>query len=141
MRKSKQVLGLKQPSEFSWEERRMIVEEYLQTRCQKKVIWKKYTGRIEEKGNLLRWMRQLGYDIPPKWRKLDDTFRVNMANNNRNHSSSSSEQDLLKKIKELEKALVESELRATALDTMIEVAESELKIKIRKKSSTKQSLK
>jgi len=139
MRKSKAILGLKHPSEFSWEERKIIVEEYLQRRCQKKVIWKKYTGRDEEKGSLLRWMRQLGYDIPPKWRKLDDRFRFNMAKNNTNHSSSA--QDLQKRIKELEKALVESELRATALDTMIEVAESELKINIRKKSSTKQSSK
>lgn len=45
------------------------------------------------------------------------------------------------KIKELEKALVNSELRATALDTMIEIAERDLKINIRKKSNTKQSTK
>ncbi|MCC6722666.1 MAG: hypothetical protein IT243_10740 [Bacteroidia bacterium] len=45
------------------------------------------------------------------------------------------------KINQLEKALVHSELRATALDTMIEVAEKELKISIKKKSFTKQSIK
>lgn len=45
------------------------------------------------------------------------------------------------KIKELEKALVNSELRVTALDTMIEIAERDLKINIRKKSNTKQSTK
>jgi transposase len=44
------------------------------------------------------------------------------------------------KIKELEKALVNSELRATAYETMIEIAEKELKINIRKKSNTKPSI-
>lgn len=139
MKKSKLILGLREPHEFSWEERKLIIEEYLQTNCQKREIWKKYTGRNEEKGNLLRWMRQLGYDIPPKWRKLGSSISINMSNSSKNQSSS--EQDLLKRIKELEKALIESELRATAFNTMIEVAEKELKINIRKKSSTKQSSK
>lgn len=139
MKKSKLVLGLKDPSQFSWEERKIIIEEYLHTGCQKREIWKKYTGRPEEKGSLLRWMRQLGYDIPPKWRKLGTSLNIDMAKNFKNQSFS--EQDLIKRVKELEKALIESELRATALDTMIEVAESELKISIRKKSSTKQSSK
>jgi hypothetical protein len=139
MKKSKVILGLKNPSEFSLEERKMIVEEYLRLGCQKKVIWKKYTGRNEEKGNLLRWMRELGYDIPPKWRKLEAVTLANMSKSNNNPIDS--EKELKRRIEQLEKALVESELRATALDTMIEVAESELKINIRKKSSTKQSSK
>ncbi|MEZ4880505.1 MAG: hypothetical protein R2801_10120 [Chitinophagales bacterium] len=40
--------------------------------------------------------------------------------------------ELKQRIEQLEKALLNSELRATALDTMIEVAEKELKISIRK---------
>jgi len=48
---------------------------------------------------------------------------------------------LQEKNAQLEKALVQSELRATALATMIEVAEKELEINIRKKSYTKQSTK
>lgn len=43
------------------------------------------------------------------------------------------------KINQLEKALLNSELRTTAYETMIEIAEKELKINIRKKSNTKQS--
>jgi hypothetical protein len=46
---------------------------------------------------------------------------------------------LLKKIEELTKALAEAQLKNVALETMIEVAESELHIKIRKKRGTKQS--
>jgi transposase-like protein len=46
---------------------------------------------------------------------------------------------LSKKIKELSSALAKSELKVITLETMIKVAEDDLKIKIRKKSGTKQS--
>lgn len=46
---------------------------------------------------------------------------------------------LKKKIEELTRALSDAQLKNVALETMIEVAESELKIKIRKKRGTKQS--
>lgn len=46
---------------------------------------------------------------------------------------------LKKKIEELTRALADAQLKNVALETMIEVAESELKIKIRKKRGTKQS--
>lgn len=46
---------------------------------------------------------------------------------------------LLKKVQELTKALEHTRLKNIALETMIEVAESELHIKIRKKRGTKQS--
>jgi len=43
------------------------------------------------------------------------------------------------KIRELSKALEKSELKVSSLETVIKVAEEELKIKIRKKPGTKQS--
>lgn len=46
---------------------------------------------------------------------------------------------LVNKIKELTKALEHERLKTTALETMIEVAETDLHIKIRKKRGTKQS--
>jgi hypothetical protein len=46
---------------------------------------------------------------------------------------------LLRKIEELTKALGHAQLKNIALETMIEVAESDLHIKIRKKRGTKQS--
>ncbi len=138
MEKNKGILGLRKLREFSTRERRKIIEEYLRGGCTKCEIWYKYTGRKEEKGNLLTWMRELGYS--PKSQK--DTFGVsNQKAMPKNTNKQSIENDQLKeKIAQLEKALVESELRATALDTMIEVAEKELKISIRKKSNTKQSI-
>jgi transposase-like protein len=46
---------------------------------------------------------------------------------------------LIKKVKELTKALDYSRLKADSLETMIKVAEEDLQIKIRKKPGTKQS--
>lgn len=137
MEKSKVILGLKRPFEFSLDERRMIIEEWLHSGKTKREIWEKYTGLPEEKGNLLVWMRQLGLEVPKKWTKLNNSKSANMST-----SKSESSLEVLQmqaKIKELEKALVNSELRATAYETMIEIAEKELKINIRKKSNTKQS--
>ena len=47
-------------------------------------------------------------------------------------------EDLINKIKELEKELSYQKMKSDAFDTMIKVAEKELKISIRKKSDTKQ---
>ena len=57
----------------------------------------------------------------------------------RDSKQTKEELQMKEKIKHLEQALVNSELRATALEMMIEVAEKELKINIRKKSNTNQS--
>lgn len=46
-----------------------------------------------------------------------------------------------KKIRELERALATAKLKVAALETVIDVAEKQLKIKIRKKAGTKQSSK
>lgn len=138
MKKRQVILGLKSPSDFTYEERKMIIEEYLQTGCKKRDIWEKYTGQSEEKGNLLKWMRQLGYEDIHKRSKLVYPNKNTMS---KKFNESVESIQLKQKIEQLEKALVQSELRATALDTMIDIAEKELKINIRKKSNTKQSSK
>lgn len=48
------------------------------------------------------------------------------------------EEDLEKKVKDLEKQLSYEKMKSEAYDTMIKIAERELKISIRKKSDTKQ---
>jgi transposase len=45
---------------------------------------------------------------------------------------------LIRKVKELERALSTANLKVEALETSIEIAESHLKIKIRKKAGSKQ---
>ncbi len=135
--KSKYILGLKPPSEFSMEERKMIVEEWLSSGKTKREIWRKYTGQSDEHGGLNNWMRQLGYEVPKKWTSFRTLNSENMAKPQQVSTDEVSQ--MQEKIKQLEKALLNSELRATAYETMIEIAEKELKINIRKKSSTKQS--
>lgn len=139
MEKSKVILGFRKGKDFSISERKAIVEEYFESGCQKQEIWRKYTGEEAEHGQLLQWIRRFGYDVP----KLKSPY---LATNNQEMAKSkiqySNENFQLKeKIKELEKALVNSELRSTSYETMIEIAERELKISIKKKSFTKQSIK
>lgn len=45
------------------------------------------------------------------------------------------------RIRELEQQLAKEKMRSTCLDTMIDIAECELKVDIRKKSGAKQSKK
>lgn len=137
MEKSKVILGLKRPSDFSLNERRMIIEEWLQSGKTKREIWEKYTGEPLEKGRMVRWMRELGVDIPKKWTSFKKLNSDTMSKSSK--ESSLEVLQMQEKIKQLEKALLNSELRATAYETMIEIAEKELKINIRKKSNTKQS--
>lgn len=138
MTKSKVIVGLKTASQFSIEERRAIIEEYLRTGCRKQYIWRKYTGQSLERGKLLRWMRELGYVPPAEISKLAVSNSITMP---KPKSSKSLENMQLKeKIIVLEKALINSELRCTAYETMIEIAEKELKISIKKKSNTKLSI-
>lgn len=49
-----------------------------------------------------------------------------------------SKEELEKKVKDLEKELSYEKMKSEVLDTMINIAEKELKISIRKKSNTKQ---
>ena len=56
-------------------------------------------------------------------------------------ATSENEAALLKKIATLEKQLAHQELRAEVLDTLINVAEKQLNISIRKKPGTQQSRK
>jgi len=137
MKKSKVILGLKKPSEFSIEERKKIIEEWLESGKTKREICHKYTGEDVEHGKLVHWMRQLGYDVPKKWTSFKKFNSDTMSTSKK--GSSAEIHEVQEKIKQLEKALLNSELRATAYETMIEIAEKELKINIRKKSNTKQS--
>ena len=137
MEKSKFILGLKKPRDFSFEERKMVIEDYLKSGRTKTEIWEKHTGMKTEHGYILLWMRQLGYSIPSKITNFVNQNSCNMANKK---VDSIENIEMKEKIATLEKALLNSELRATALETMIEVAEKELKINIRKKSFTKQSI-
>jgi transposase len=78
-----------------------------------------------------------GHSTILKWiRKFEEhkSFSLNMTPIKKSES-----QDLQKRLKQLEYQLENERLRSEGLSRMIDIAEEELKITIRKKSNTKQS--
>jgi transposase len=115
--------------------RRMVIEEYLATGCQKKALLAKH--RIGGKGAIQRWMRLYGYQDPHTSRKQKLKFVMPIATHISMPSDSQNVRDLQKKIQELERQLLDEKLRSEAYRRIIEKAEEELKIQITKKPFTK----
>jgi transposase-like protein len=82
------------------------------------------------------------YDIPGSstiigWIRKFDGKRSN--NRQIMDYKQSDKEALIKRIKELERKLEDEQIRSEGLSKMIDIAEDQLKISIRKKSATKQS--
>ena len=141
--KGKFILGLSEPKskkkfggDFTLEERHFIVQEYLSSNLAKSQIWEKYTGSKEEHGTILRWLRTFGYK--DKIKRKTNIFATNiykMKSEQEKNKSKETFEDLQmkKRIEELEKKLKTAEMKSIAYSTMIDIAEKEFKIKIRKK--------
>ncbi len=86
---------------------------------------------IRGKSAILKWMRTFGYVS-----SLDSTTLKKQSK-----ELTDDPKELKRRIVELEKALEEAKLNAEFYSTMIDIAEQEFKIPIRKKSVTKQSRK
>lgn len=150
-KKSKVISGLtdikivKKPMKyFTDAEKHLIIQEMLKTGCTKRDIWEKYTGQEEEHGLLLRWMRKLGYDDSIPTRRPNFTSNlIQMKNKKQTQESPESFENLQlkKRVEELEKQLKEAEMKAIAFSTMVDIAEKEFNIPIRKKYNTKPSKK
>ena len=79
----------------------------------------------------MNWMRKFGLNSPDKHQvQLQQTMTKESQKTPR-------ERELEQKVKQLEKELEYEKLRTLALDTMINIAERELNIPIRKKSGAK----
>ena len=139
--KSKVILGLRSGNSFTTSEKHHIIQEMLSSNCSKVEIWKKYTGQSEEHGILLKWMRQLGYPM-----ELTIRRSIFVGNNNlmtkklptpKKEGESFEILQLKKRIFELENQLKDAEMKAIAFSTMVDIAEKEFKIPIRKKLNTK----
>ena len=121
-------------------ERHQIIREYLSSDCTKQDIWQKYTGKKEEHGQLFRWMLQLGYNTNKKPNidvNLDSMPKKKSGVKPFEEDESFENLQLKKRIVELEKQLKEAELKAIAFSTMVDIAEKEFNIPIRKKLNTK----
>lgn len=108
----------------------MVVQEYLTTDLSQEELKSKHGFR----GNncIPNWMLKFGLKAPTEEQvKLQRTM-------SKQEKKTQRELALESKIRELEKTLDYEKLRVLALDTMIDVAERDLKISIRKKRGTKQ---
>jgi len=119
-------MGAKTPH-YEEEFKYMVVQQYLNG-ASKCYLSRKYG--IGGKTTILKWMRKFG---------LSDTKPT--APNTANMPLEESNKELLKRIKELEEALMDEKIKATGYKKMVEIAEQQFKIPIQKKPYTKQSKK
>jgi|SRR6187402_2246086 len=115
--------------------KRTVVEEYLQTGCSVRRILEKYN--IHYKSAIVRWMEQLGYtDITGSFVR-PNKFVLKPKEPLPPLSDVGNNEELLKRIKELERRLEDEELLREMYEKMITTAEEQLKIDIRKKRNTR----
>ena len=122
---------------FSIAERHAIIQELLETNCTKQELWQKYTGEVEEHGQILKWMRSLGYDTTSVIRRPNIVSNTSTMSKQKQSEQDFEKLQLQKRISELEKQLKDAELKAIAFSTMVDIAEDMFKIPIRKKLNTK----
>lgn len=107
-----------------------IATEYLTTDASYEDLMKKYN--FGGNGNITRWIRKFGLSKPNQ----QEPFR--MKSKKSEPQSTRREQELEREIEKLKKDVEYERLRANAYDKLIDIAETNLNISIRKKSGTKQ---
>jgi transposase-like protein len=134
----KKTSGSNPPRVYSETFKRKVIEEYLRTGEPKLHIQKKYS--ISFKSAICTWMKRLGYkDIHEKLPYFEVANQIELATvaKNKSNRKGQDQAELEKRIKELERQLEDEKLRSEAYRLMIDIAEKELKIPIRKKPNTK----
>ncbi len=114
-----------------------VIKEYLTSSIGYRAIMRKY--EIKTAGCISRWMQELGYsEVRAKDGYLPSATPLSLPakkpNNDQPSDALSQEQQ---RIKELERLLEDEQLRSEMYKRMIEIAERDLNIPIRKKSATK----
>ena len=113
--------------------KRMVIEEYLATRCSKMELLRKYN--IHFKSAIQTWMKKLGYEDTERHQRVK--FDVSLPLTLAMPTKSENVRELQKKIQELEQQLQDEKLRSEAYSRIIDKAEKELKVSIKKKHNTK----
>jgi transposase len=136
--KSKSILGqwIENRLFLSKEQKRKIIDDYLSGKETKRAVYERYTGYKDEHGKISKWMKQLG--INDKTQKSNNF--VHMAKQKKEKGQNDESFDTLKlkkRVEELEKQLQLAEMKAIAFSTMVDIAEKEFNISIRKKYNTK----
>jgi len=116
-------------NQFPDELKLKVVQEYIQTDQSQKDLMQKYNIR----GNscISNWMRKFDLQAPSN---LQIELQRTMA---KQKGRTPYEQELEAKVKKLEEQLEYEQFRTLALNTMIDIAERDLKISIRKKAGAK----
>jgi transposase len=107
-----------------------VVQEYLSTDQSQKEVMLRYS--IRGKNTITKWMRKFDLQAPSQQQiELQRTMTKEIE-------KTAKEQELESKVQQLQQQLEYEKLRTLALNTMIDIAERDLKITIRKKSGAKQ---
>ena len=114
---------------FSDEQKLKFIHEWLNTDIGLKELKVKHGVGSNE--SLYKWMRKFGYSKP-----RDSTNAY--TDMSKETLKTDSEKRLELKVRQLEKDLEFERLRSQALDKMIDIAERDLNIAIRKKAGTRQ---
>ena len=115
---------------FSLEEKMAMIQEYLRTDVSLSGMARKYhIGH----SSIPRWMANFGIPMPE--RVLPSTT---MVQQNEKQTKAITIESLESQLKSLQAELEREKLKNLALSTMIDVAEEELHIEIRKKAGAKQ---
>jgi transposase-like protein len=117
------MTGLKQQFYYTEAFKHKVVQEVLEGKISKADARRKFG--IPGHGTILRWIRKF---------EEKSTLDLPMSK-----EKSLSKEALIKRIKALERQLEDEKLKSEGLSKMIDIAESQLKVSIRKKSGTKQS--
>lgn len=128
---------------YSEGKKHLIIQDYLSSGWSKQAVWQKHTGLVSEHGQILKWMRELGYGEEQQKREA-----IFAANNNvpimvvkeptSSDAAAAADKLLLEqRISVLERQLNEAEMKVVAFSTLVDIAEKEFGIPIRKKSVTK----
>ena len=117
--------------------RRVVIEDYLRSGLSKMSIQQKHGVRF--KSAIVTWMRELGYsDTHKKVSILEASNQLELA---KKYTSPQSDPNnaaaLAKRIKELERQLEDEKIRTEMLNMIIDIAEKDYKLPIRKKPGTK----
>jgi transposase len=107
-----------------------VVQEYLETDIGRVELQKKYS--IGGNNCISNWMRKFDIELPSK-----SQFQQQRVMSEE-QKKTKQEAELEAKIRDLETTLEYEKLRTKALNKLIDVAERDLKISIRKKPGTKQ---
>ena len=139
MEQKRQKKGEHFNSKYSEKFKRKVIEEYLRIGCTKMDLVRKY--KIRSKSGITSWMQELGYeDINRKMYYFEVLNRATLmaGKKSKKQKTPVNEQTvLLEKIKLLELKLEEEKLRSEMFSRMVEIAEKDLNIPIRKKYSTR----